>query len=121
MRLASFGMALEGGGQGDCSIVVLGGDGGGLEPNVNRWRGQIGLPPLTGDELEQSVRWLEGKLGRLDYLRLVNPDSPETAFLVAVASLPEATAYIKLIAPADQLDLLETDFVALCTSLGVDS
>ena len=36
---------------GDLSVTVLEGDAGGLLSNVNRWRGQIGLPELTDAQL----------------------------------------------------------------------
>jgi hypothetical protein len=45
MRLASFEIP-DPAGAGDVSVSSLVGDGGGLLANVNRWRGQVGLPPL---------------------------------------------------------------------------
>jgi hypothetical protein len=33
------------------NVSKLDGDGGGLLPNVNRWRGQLGLPPATEEEI----------------------------------------------------------------------
>lgn len=50
MRLASFSCARNGLAA-DISIVVLDGDAGGDLGNVNRWRGQINLPPLSASEL----------------------------------------------------------------------
>ena len=51
MILASFNASGEGG---DAKITVssLGGAAGGLLPNINRWRGQVGLGPATSNELE---------------------------------------------------------------------
>ena len=46
MRLASFEVPYSTG-SGDLSIMELSGSGGGLEANVNRWRGQIGLDPVS--------------------------------------------------------------------------
>ena len=41
-------------GNGDASAAVnisqLDGDGGGLLPNINRWRGQLGQPPISDDD-----------------------------------------------------------------------
>ena len=54
MRLASFSIA-ENGKQADVSVVPLGGTGGGDIANVNRWRGQVGLQPLTDDDLQKVV------------------------------------------------------------------
>ena len=39
------------GAQAAINVSSLGGDGGGLLPNVNRWRQQLGLPPVAEDDL----------------------------------------------------------------------
>lgn len=50
MRLASF--LVEGRtGQAEVSVTVFAGDGGGTLANVNRWRGQIALPPVNPSDL----------------------------------------------------------------------
>jgi hypothetical protein len=49
MRVASFGVSAEGK-TADISVIPLGGMAGGAAANVTRWRGQIGLPPVTDDE-----------------------------------------------------------------------
>jgi len=36
----------------ECYVSALPGGGGGIVPNLNRWREQMGLPPFTQDELE---------------------------------------------------------------------
>jgi hypothetical protein len=46
MRYASFTAAAEDGQTADISIVTFPGDGGGDTDNINRWRKQIGLPPM---------------------------------------------------------------------------
>lgn len=53
MRLASFKTEAEG----DVSVVRLPAQSGDLKSNVNRWRGQVGLPPLQDDTaVSQSLR-----------------------------------------------------------------
>lgn len=49
LRLANFkvGAAAEA----ECYVTVLGGTGGGVGLNVNRWRAQLGLPEASPDEL----------------------------------------------------------------------
>jgi len=50
MRVASF--EVSGNGKtADVSVIPLGGRSGGDLANVNRWRGQVGLPPITDDDL----------------------------------------------------------------------
>jgi hypothetical protein len=53
MRLASF-SAHTNHGEADVSIVTLPGEAGGLLANVNRWRAQLELLPLTEQELLNS-------------------------------------------------------------------
>jgi hypothetical protein len=52
MRVASFGIS-EDGKNADVSVIPLGGMAGGDPANVNRWRGQVGLPPLADGEIEK--------------------------------------------------------------------
>jgi hypothetical protein len=54
MRIASFAIPNAGGKPGDVSVTAFPGDAGGLEANVNRWRGQLKLPTLSADELAKT-------------------------------------------------------------------
>lgn len=49
MRMLNF--AFGENGEGECYLAILAGDSGGLEANVNRWRGQMGLEPAGADEI----------------------------------------------------------------------
>jgi hypothetical protein len=55
MRYASFSASAENGDKIDISIVTFPGEGGSDADNVNRWRGQIGLPPLDGNEITSQI------------------------------------------------------------------
>lgn len=50
MRKGSYRFKAEGG-EADISITAFPGATGGLEANLNRWRGQVGLPPLSPAEV----------------------------------------------------------------------
>ena len=52
MRVASFAIS-EDGKNADVSVIPLGGMAGGDFANVNRWRGQVGLPPFANGEIEK--------------------------------------------------------------------
>lgn len=52
MRYASFAFPGADGESSDVSVSVFDGDGGGDLENVNRWRGQAGLDPITADGLQ---------------------------------------------------------------------
>jgi hypothetical protein len=59
MRVASFKVTGANGKTADVSIVPLPGMAGGDAPNVNRWRGQVGLAPATDDEIQSSAENIE--------------------------------------------------------------
>jgi hypothetical protein len=53
MSIASFKASGQNGAQAEVSVVPLPGNAGGDTANVNRWRGQVGLPAATADELQK--------------------------------------------------------------------
>jgi len=55
MRYASFSASAENGDKIDISVVTFPGEGGSDPDNVNRWRGQIGLPPLDGNAVTSQI------------------------------------------------------------------
>jgi hypothetical protein len=55
MRYASFSAAAENGDKIDISVVTFAGEGGSDLDNVNRWRGQIGLPPLDENAVTSQI------------------------------------------------------------------
>jgi hypothetical protein len=59
MRLGSFKVDGPNATSADISVTAFPGDAGGLAPNVNRWRGQLQLPALAEDQLEQSIQRIE--------------------------------------------------------------
>ncbi|TNF37592.1 MAG: hypothetical protein EP329_02715 [Deltaproteobacteria bacterium] len=115
MRIASFVVPTDAG-DGDLSVVRLGGGAGGFVPNINRWRGQIGLAPA--DEASIMAAAVEGKapVGPFTALKLVNPDNGK-AMLAAVFSLDSATLFVKLTASAAVVDGLEKPFTDFCSSI----
>jgi hypothetical protein len=58
MRYATY-VAGEGAAKVEIQVSVFPGDVGGLHANVNRWRGQVGLPPITPDQLAANVTAFE--------------------------------------------------------------
>ena len=120
MRLASFEIPYSGG-VGELSIIQLGGEGGGLEANVNRWRGQIGLGPLSRLEIEAEAENGVSELGNYQLFRLINLEKKESAFLAAIFPLESSALFIKLIASADGIVDLEKDFKAFCSSMKRDN
>ncbi len=114
MKLAAFAVPQAG----ECYLMILGGEGGGLVGNVNRWRGQIGLPAQSSAEIKASAKQLKGRLGPFLAFRIENPAHPERAILAAILPLKDRTAFVKLNTPAHRLDAVEGAFDAFCSSIG---
>jgi hypothetical protein len=68
---------LGGAGQGQTFVTVssLGGDGGGLAANVNRWRSQLGLTPLGSDELNKQIQTLDVANGKAMLIEMIGTDA----------------------------------------------
>ncbi len=116
MRLASF-LVRVGGAEGTCSIVELAGEGGGLAANVNRWRGQIGLPTASEEEIAQAMEAFEGFMGEIRSCELVNPNQPGAAFIAAILPRDSVTVFVKLGAKAEALPALRDSFKAFSVSI----
>ena len=59
MRLGSFKAEGPNAASADISVIAFPGEAGGLLSNINRWRGQLQLPPLDENQLSQSVQRTE--------------------------------------------------------------
>jgi hypothetical protein len=74
-----------------------------LLPNVNRWRGQIGLPPVTAAELEEQVSQIDlgGVTGQ--YVRLYPAEDAESgqAILAVIAIAGDRAWFFKLMGDAE--------------------
>lgn len=51
------------------------GDGGGLAGNVNRWRGQLGLTPLSAGELAKVVKQVKTSSGEASFVEMAGTDA----------------------------------------------
>jgi hypothetical protein len=96
----------------DISISQMGAAGGGLLPNVNRWRGQVGLPPVGNDELASVVNPL--KVDGLDarMVRFVSPEGADDRKTIMAAIVPqgEFTWFIKMIGPPEAVEHEQANF-----------
>jgi hypothetical protein len=86
MRVASFNVKGAEGKKADMSVIPLPGMAGGDAANVNRWRGQMGLPPATEEVLRKSVQVVEvdGQPAELHDVAGNNSANGEPARILAV-------------------------------------
>jgi len=111
--------------QSECSIIVLGGDGGGLAGNVDRWRSQLGLAKLPPGEFEKLARLpLCGREGILFDATGVFEDSmndrkiAQARMVGAMVALDGRALFVKLTGPESEIDDRVRDaFRELCSSL----
>lgn len=99
MRKLSF--SLKGGG--DFSLVTLPGNAGDLKGNLNRWRGQVGLPPLEDPaEIAKSVRAFKVSDSEGIALELYAPEGqPDKAMRVVLVEKEGANWFFKLAGPRE--------------------
>ena len=97
MRLASFDIP-DAAGNGDVSISKLNGDGGGLLANVNRWRGQVGLPALEASALAANSKTVPTAGGEpATWVELAGTDK---TILGAIVARADVSWFFKLTAPS---------------------
>jgi len=89
------------------------GDGGGLAGNVNRWRGQLGLTPLSADDLTKAVKPLKLTVGEASLVEMAGTDarSGQPAKLIG-AIVPQAgqTWFYKLMGDAKAVESQQDAF-----------
>lgn len=90
------------GGEADLAITAFPGDVGGDLANVNRWRGQLQLPPISQGELESATRHLDRNGLHLTVVDLVGTGSSAQRILGVIVPHGGATWFFKLMGP-DQL------------------
>ncbi len=105
----------------DVSVVVLPGPAGGELANVNRWRGQIGLPPLEEPALASARKSLASKAGPVKLYDFVSDGQAKTRLLAGLASADGNTWFVKMVGDAEPVGAARADFIRLLESLRFDS
>jgi len=91
-------------------LSVLGGTGGGLEANVNRWRGQMSLPPLSAGEVgalptaevlgqQATLIDFEGHYGGMSG----ESDVASARMLGAILMDGDSAVFVKMVGPGDEV------------------
>ena len=111
MRRGSYDVPGDGG-QSDLSITAFPGDVGGELMNVNRWRGQVGLPPIRQEELEASVSRLEANGLRFTLVELApGADQGGKSMMGAIVPFGGSTWFFKLMGPGSSVRAAKPAFV----------
>jgi hypothetical protein len=101
----------------DASVVVLPGPAGGELANVNRWRGQIGLPPLDEAALSAARKVMKTKAGALRVYDFTSDQAPRSRLVAGLTENEGNTWFVKLTGDADAVGRVQKDFMQLLGSL----
>ncbi len=125
LRSANF--LVAGDERAECYLTILGGDGGGLLANVNRWRSQMSLPPIDAAELDDAPRApllgseavlvdFEGTFGGM------GGDLSEDGWrLVGLLSVDGGSArFLKMTGPTELVGAERDAFLELAASMRMD-
>lgn len=99
-RQASF-QIVDGDAKGDVSVSRLTLQGGDVVANVNRWRGQVGLPEQSAAEIEGALRKVAGQSIEWQVVELPGESQagqPQT-IVGAIGKTADAAWFVKLTAP----------------------
>lgn len=99
MRKGTFTIAGDGGVTAELAITAFPGDVGGEVANVNRWRGQIQLPPLSPDEATRSIERIEANGLKIGVVEMAGAGENATRVLGAMVPHGGATWFFKLTGP----------------------
>ena len=111
MRLVTF--TPDGKSGVECYVTVLGGKAGGVEANINRWRQQLKLTPLSADAI--AALPTVPALGRTG--SMVEIDGGQVGLFGFVCELDDQTVFVKMTGPMESLRAERERFVEFCKSL----
>lgn len=115
MRVATFKPAVEG--KVDISVIRLPGEAGGELANVNRWRGQINLPPIDEPGRKKVRESIRAKAGEISLYDFANEGNPQQRMLVGIIFINDHSWFIKMVGDEKPVNASREDFKKLLASL----
>ena len=103
----------------DVSVVVLPGPAGGELANVNRWRGQIGLPPVDEPARAKMRQQVDAKAGAISLYDFATEGPTRQRMMVGLLWSGGRTWFVKMVGDEPAAEAARDDFVKLLTSLHV--
>lgn len=96
------------------SASKFGGKAGGELANVNRWRGQLGLKPVSAEELKKTLEVIETKVGKA---KLVDISNDKNQMLAVILPYNNSTYFFKLMGAKVDVSKQKENMVKLVKSL----
>ena len=119
MRVASFELP-EGPGKAEVTVVALPGDVGGELANVNRWRGQLALPPIAEGDLAAARRTEASPLGPVLVYDFTGTGEKKTRLAAGMISVSGTTWFFKLMGDERAVEAAKPAFLKLLRGLKSD-
>lgn len=117
MRKASYSVPGDAG-DSDLSVTAFPGDVGGELANVNRWRGQIALPPLAAEDLDGAVSRIDQGGLKVTLVELYSKGEPTNkAILGAIVPFGGSTWFFKLSGPGTSIKAAKPAFLEFLHSV----
>ena len=100
------------------TVSSLAGTAGGLLANVNRWRRQIGLPPIDSAQLDTDVQTIELGADTGHLVDMVQPDgNPRQRIVAVIVPKTNKTWFYKLTGTDASVEPVKDEFIAFVKSV----
>ena len=117
MRMASF-YVPHTDGKGELSITEFSGMSGGIQANINRWRGQVSLPPQSEQSIIDASIPYNSELGKFLFFELSNEKSNQ-GILASIYELTNRTVFVKLSIEHSAIPEVKKDFLTFSESISL--
>ena len=120
MRVASFELPKTDG-KAEATVVALPGDVGGELANVNRWRGQIALPPIAEADLPASRATVKSRLGAIFVYDFTGSGEKKTRLVAGMIQVSGTMWFFKLMGDERAVAAAKPAFLKLLEGLKNDA
>ena len=101
----------------DVSVTVFPGAAGGELANVNRWRNQIGLPPVEEAALAKDRKTLKSPAGKVAVFDYTSDGKEKTRLVAGILFAGGNSWFVKMVGDAGPVAASRAEFVRLLESL----
>ncbi len=118
MRKGTYVITGDAGATAELSITAFPGSVGGDLANINRWRGQVQLPPITAGDLPSATRKIDTNGFRVTTVDFAGTAAgAPTRVLGAIVPVGDSTWFFKLTGPVDLLGREQATFTAFLLTI----
>ena len=121
MRIASFELPSKTAGKAEVTVVALPGDVGGELANVNRWRGQLALPPIAQEDLSLARATVRTRLGALFVYDFTGTGEKKTRLVAGMIQVSGTMWFFKLMGDEKAVAAAKPAFLELLKGLKNDA